>query len=415
MIPDQPPSTDPGFNVAGGDPNALSAAAAIHSDAADMLAMHAAVVSGAASSLDSSWQGQAAGSYQQLSQIVHSRFNLAADGARTAAAGLRQWSEELDRCQRAGKAAMQECEHWLKQQQHWFFQLQDAQRALTTAQAQLSAVSAPNPLTGAAPAAPAPGSNPMANPFSPISAVAIASARNAVTSAEHDVIVAKGKLKEATEQVLIWQRKGHQAWDDATTAAEQATGLLDGIRVTPPPLAGFSRTEPTVSRPLPWYDEALNIAGDVVGGVAAVAGVATALTFWIPGVGEVSAATAGAAGATEAGIDWAKVAVDDPGASVSGAVVDTVLAAPGLSDVRDVGDAPSGLASLGSKGLGGSLADNPVAVSRAVSGTVSGAAGAYGAGATIKGAQDAAGAGSVDVHGDPAKAGAVLAGTGEGR
>jgi hypothetical protein len=414
MIP-QAPSGDVGFDVAGGDPDGISAAAAIHSDAADMLEMHATVVAGAASSLDSAWQGQAAGSYQQLSQVVHSRFNLAASGARTAAAGLQQWADELARCQHAGKAAMQECEHWLKQQQHWYFQLQDAQQRLTNAQAQLTAVSAPNPFTGAAPATPSLAANPLSSPLGSLSSAAIANAKTAVADAEHDVAVAKAKLKEATEQVLEWQAKGRRAWDDAMTAAETATGMLNGIRVTPPPLAGFGRGEPTIKPSEPWYDHVLDIAGDVAGGVAAVAGVTTALTFWIPGVGEVAAATAGAAGVTEAGVDWFKVAVHDPGASVSGSVVDTVLAVPGAAEIKCIGDAPEGLASLkGPEGLTGALKEHPVGVKKVVSGTLDGVAGSYSAGATAKGTAETLHSGSVEVPGEPANASPVLAGAAGG-
>jgi hypothetical protein len=383
------PAGGAGFDVAAGDPDQLSAAAAIHSDAADMLEMHAAVVSGAASSLDSAWQGQAAGSYQQLSQVVHSRFNVAASGARNAAAGLRQWAAELERCQHAGKAAMQECEHWLKQQQHWFFQLQDAEQQLTNAQAQLTAVSAPNPLTSTFPAAPAPGAGPLSNPLAPgsLAAGAIASAKSAVAQAEHDVAVAKAKLKEATEQVLEWQAKGHRAWDDAMAAAETATGMLNGIRVTPPPVAGFARGEPSISPSEPWYDHVLDIAGNVAGGVAAVAGVTTALTFWIPGVGEVAAGTAGIAGLVQAGTDWGKVLAGDPNASVGESAVDTVLAVPGAAEIKGLGEAPEGLASLkGPEGLTGALRESPVGVRKVVSGTLDGAAGSYSAGATAKSA-----------------------------
>ena len=417
MIP-AGPSMDPGFQIPGGDPGQISAAAAIHSDAADMLQMHAAVVAGAATSLESGWQGQAASSYQQLSQVVHSRFNLAADGARTVAAGLRQWADELERCQRAGRAAMHECEYWLKEQQHWFFQLKDAERALAAARAQLATVSAPNPLTGASPAAPpapplAPSyGGPFANPFPALAAAAIADARNAVTSAEHDVTVAQGKLRQATEQVLEWQAKGRQAWQDAEAAAAQATGTLGSIQVTPPPLAGFSRSEPTFTKPEPWYDQALNVADDIAGGVAAVAGVATALTFWVPGVGEVSAATAAAAGFTQAGLDWAKVAVDDPGASTETAIVDSALAvAPKVVDAtvlkgpQDGAEATQGL-SAGER----AVRDNQEATRKALGGVMDGLEGTYGTGTTVKGTEGDLNPDPVAVGGSPSRAEPVLAG-----
>ncbi|HTU96132.1 MAG TPA: hypothetical protein VMF14_09860 [Solirubrobacteraceae bacterium] len=416
MIPEAP-SGDVGFDVAGGDPDGISAAAAIHSDAADMLQMHAAVVAGAASSLDSAWQGQAAGSYQQLSQVVHSRFDLASDGARTAAAGLQQWADELSRCQHAGKVAMRECEDWLKQQQHWYYQLQDAERELTNAQSQLAAVTAPNPFTGTPPSAPSSSAGPFGNPLSPgsLSAGAIASAKSAVADAQHDVAVAKAKLKEATEQVLEWQAKGRRAWDEAMDAAETATGMLNGIRVTPPPVAGFSRGEPTIRPSEPWYDHVLDIAGDVAGGVAAVAGVTTALTFWVPGVGEVAAATAGAAGGAQASIDWIKVLAHDPNASVGDSAIDTVLAVPGVAEIKGIGDAPEGLASLkGPEGLTGALKDHPVGLSKAVSGTLDGSVGSYGAGTTAKSTAQTLGSDPVEVHGAPAKASPVLAGAGGG-
>ena len=52
-------------------------------------------------------------------------------------------------------------------------------------------------------------------------------------------------------------------WDDAMEAAETATGMMNGIRVTPPPVAGFSRGEPTIKPSEPWYDHVLDIAGNV--------------------------------------------------------------------------------------------------------------------------------------------------------
>jgi uncharacterized protein YukE len=426
MIPGAP-SMDPGFAVAGGDPGAISTAAAIHGDAADMLEMHAAVVAGAASSLDSAWQGQAASSYQQLSGVVHRRFNLAADGARTVAAGLREWSAELERCQRAGRTAMHECEYWLKQQQHWFFQLKDAEQALVTAQAQLSTVSAPNPFTGATPGAgpapplaPAPGaSDPLGSPFSSLAAVAITNAHNAVTAAQHDVTVAQGKLREATREVLEWQGKGRQAWEDAMTAAERATGTLGSIQVTPPPLAGLPRSEPTFSKPEPWYDQALNIADDVAGGVAAVAGVATALTFWMPGVGEVSAVTAEAAGGAQVGLDWLKVVVDDPEASVTGSIVDTaLLGASGVADVAASGEkavtGAEGAATTAAARSAAAAAKNREMTGKALGGVLNGLEGTYGAGTTVQGTEASLNPAPVAVPGSPAEAGRVLAGAGAG-
>ncbi|MGB9183311.1 MAG: hypothetical protein WCB67_04535 [Solirubrobacteraceae bacterium] len=126
--------TDPGVQVATGDPSRLQAAAGWHNDLADGFDAHAATIASSAASISGVWDGEAANSYQRLSAIVAAHFRAGADRARTAAATLRRFADTLERCQREGTQARHQAEHWLQEVTTDTTKLQNAQTTVTNAQ-----------------------------------------------------------------------------------------------------------------------------------------------------------------------------------------------------------------------------------------------------------------------------------------
>jgi hypothetical protein len=222
---------DPGVQVATGDPGAIQNAADWHSNLADQFDQHAGTVSGAASSVASSWQGEAAASYQDLSTIVANHFHSAAATSRTAAASLRRYATELERCQREGQRALQEAEHWLTEQTTWQGKLDDANKAVHTAQGQVH--DAQTALTTAT------AMGPKGAAAAGAAATRLHTAQDALTKAQDDQRKAQNHLDEATHQLAHWRRRGLQIWHEAQDAAIRATGELEPLSVPAPPLAGI--------------------------------------------------------------------------------------------------------------------------------------------------------------------------------
>jgi hypothetical protein len=223
---------DPGFSVADGDPGEISQAAAWHQELADAFELHQATISGAASSVLATWNGEAARSYGQLSTVLAAHFGNAAEQSRGAAAVLQRYAAELQRTQHEGAIALVETEHWLIEQNRWQTKLDAANRAITAAQVEITAAQTmlSNPL--------------MTGPFSPVTQSAaqtqLSVAQAALRQAQEDQRIAQRGLSHAEQEALLWQARGRRAWDDAMTAAQQATGSVDAIQITPPPLAGWA-------------------------------------------------------------------------------------------------------------------------------------------------------------------------------
>lgn len=227
---------DPGVQVAPGDPHAISGAAAWHSELADSLELQHGVVTGTASSVISTWNGEAAGSYQQLASVVGSHFLLAAGSARTAAEALFRYAAELERCQQEGTQALHQAEHWLGEQVRWQTKLTAAQTAITTAQGQIFAAQQSMYTVL--------GPNPLAPPtVNPAAAAELHAAEAALRRAQADQRTAQRELQHCEHEVLRWQARGRQIWGEAVQAGEQATGYTADINVAPPPLAGWIRPD----------------------------------------------------------------------------------------------------------------------------------------------------------------------------
>ena len=223
------PPSDPGVTVATGDPGRIVAASTWHSDLADGLDIHAGTISGAAGSLAGAWDGAAANSYQQLSSLVAGHFRTAAGVARGAAATLRRYARELERCQHAGTLARHDAEHWLGEVQRDTITLSHAQDAVRRAQDAVNHARTAMTLAAGAPAA----------------GGAVGAAGRALTAADGELTRAQGAerdarraLEHAQHELTRAQDRGRRAWHEAQQAAEQATGSLAPLTVAPPPLAG---------------------------------------------------------------------------------------------------------------------------------------------------------------------------------
>jgi hypothetical protein len=222
-------STGPNFEVATGDPAQISMAAAVHQDVADALELHEATVRGTAGELFGEWDGEAANSYQTLSEDMSIAYLEAAGVARMSASALSKFSTTLEQCQKAGAQALRETEYWLEQQVLWEGKLASAKTAITQAQA---AITSAQGQTGGR--------------FGFMGAMDEANARQALANAQTDAQTATRKLATAKEQVILWEARGRFAWDEAIAAAQHASGIIGSLDITPPPLAGWN-----VNTPLP--------------------------------------------------------------------------------------------------------------------------------------------------------------------
>jgi hypothetical protein len=235
-----------GIQIAQGDPGALLGSSSQLAHLGEQLQMHSYTVTGTAGSLATSWSGEAAGSYQQLSSIVSGHFRAAAQTSRTAAAALKRYSSELDRCQREGMAAVAQAEACLKEIKTETTRLHDAQKAQTDAQGDLSSARAEGTTARAA--------GPLGAPLAAVADAQASAAQGALTAAQSDIQRASRALAHAQEELKMWQARGLRAWEDAQNAADQATGSLQALTVVPPPLAGVAalpRLSPTSPVPLP--------------------------------------------------------------------------------------------------------------------------------------------------------------------
>jgi hypothetical protein len=221
-------SSDTGVQVATGDPGQLFQAAQWHLDLADGLSAHGHTIATAATSVSSSWTGEAAASYQALSGIVAAHFWNTAGISRTAAASLHRYGSELARLQLEGVQALRQAEHWLGEVNTWTARVQTANDAVTRAQ-------------GAVQTAETTLSHATAGPHGtavPAAAAQVRTAQDDLTRAQSEQRKAQHELDDAQHQLSHWQKRGAELWHEAQAAAIRATGELQPLTVAAPPLAG---------------------------------------------------------------------------------------------------------------------------------------------------------------------------------
>lgn len=221
---------DAGFEVAPGDPDQIGQAAAAHAQLANVLEYQYGEINGAAGSVIGAWNGAAAQSYQSLSSYTAGHYMRAGETANQVAQGLRLYAQILRQCQDDGKLAMRQTEHWIEEEAMWAKKLVEAEQAITAAQ---------NTITDNSGALYDPHG---AGAFSPtIDATAHAAvivAQGQLQQAQGDARKAAFQVEYCKQEVLRFQQRGRQAWEEAVGAAESATGVVD-IHITPPPLVGY--------------------------------------------------------------------------------------------------------------------------------------------------------------------------------
>ncbi|HWF74446.1 MAG TPA: hypothetical protein VG186_13945 [Solirubrobacteraceae bacterium] len=221
-----------GIQVAPGDPGSLLASSSELARLGQMLEDHSSTVLETAGSLAPSWLGQASGAYQQLSSIVSAHFRAAAGTSRTAAASLRRYSAELDRCQREGMQAVTHAEACLKEIHDQTARLAAAQAAAGAAQGALNTARAQATTAGAA--------GPLGVPLAAAADAQASIEQGRLTSAETEIQAARRALTHAHEDLTMWQGRGRRAWEEAQSAADQASGSLEALTIAAPPLAGVA-------------------------------------------------------------------------------------------------------------------------------------------------------------------------------
>jgi hypothetical protein len=217
--------SDPGVQVAPGDPGGISSAAVQHETMADGLDSHASRIEAGVVSLAPVWEGQAAGAYRELSSLSASAFRAASGASRSAAATLRAYGRELERCQQEGKQALQQAEYYLGQAQDWQRKLTAAETAVRTAQGDLTR--ARGEISCSAPGPAGAGARSLAQ-------AALTVAEHALTKAQSDERTAHKELEHALGLLRHWQQVGHQAFQDADRAAERGADGLDAACLAMP-------------------------------------------------------------------------------------------------------------------------------------------------------------------------------------
>jgi hypothetical protein len=327
VIPDEQSG---GVTVAGGDPGQIQAIADWHQELADALELHYATITNAAQGLSSTWNGEAASSYYQLSRYVATHFLLTSQNASDMSNILNRYAAELENWQREGRTALHESEYWLKQQNTWETKLDqattavgDAQGAVSTAQRNLATAqtSGSNPLMG----------SPLLLAHDVAGAqTALTNAQTALTQAQTEERQALKELQHCAQEAMRWQQRGRQIWLQATHAGEAICGQVGRLPIAPPPLAGWARPDQyTRAMNAPHggvLDTVLNVIQDGAGIIGGIGAICAATMFWNP-VGDGCGVVSEGSGGVSAADGWLAHAVGD--GSTGSAVLDTGLAFTG--------------------------------------------------------------------------------------
>jgi hypothetical protein len=370
-----------GVDVAGGDPGQIAAAAAWHQELANALELHYGTIHNATAGVLSTWNGEAASAYGQLSQYVENHFVWTAQNAQTMGNILQKYSDELAAWQNQGRNAMHQAEYWLQQQNTWQTKLDQANTAVTNAESWVS--SAQQDLANAQNAS----SNPLfSGPLMPAHNVGAAAnelqqAQAALTQALKDQAQAVKQLRHAGDEVMHWQQKGRQLWLEATNAGMELCGKVGRLPIAPPPLAGWARSDQYTQAMAPHQGSGgivgtiLGVVQDAADVVAAAGGVCAATMFWNP-VGEVCGGASTIASGVSTADGWLQAATGD--GSVEGALLDTagLGASKYATALGKTGDALLEAASKSGDLTRGDLGW----LSKAVGGQVNGASGLASAG-----------------------------------
>ena len=283
------------FVVAPGDPSALRGAAVWHEQVSEQMGAHADTIGNVAAQATSRWSGDAAASYAELSTRMHAAFKAGEYRAGDTAQMLHSISGQLAHYQDEGKHALKQATHWVE------VTTKDIKAAL---KCQTDYENAKTELANARAHMTFAGRQTGYDSVDPTELggmqTQVAAAETKVQNTRHALEQAAFLVHEDNQTIDYWNRVGAQAWEDARQAVQQLISIPVGP-ITPPPMPG---TPVLVPPPASTLQQTLGWVQDVLTDLATVAGVATAFTFWIPGVGEVTGTVAAGAGAVSAATGW---------------------------------------------------------------------------------------------------------------
>ena len=227
-----------GFATASGEPGSILAASGRLAVVGEGFEGHGLTVQATAGALVGVWRGQAASAYQEVSGVVSARFRAAAGTSRAAAAALRGYAGELERCQREGMTATREAERCLGEIRTQSERSRAAQSAEDVAEGALSAARARGSAARAA--------GPLGVALAAVADAEALVAQAALSGAQADRQAAARAVRGARDELAVWQARGRRAWQDAQWAADQASGSLQALRIVPPTVAGVVAVSPLV-------------------------------------------------------------------------------------------------------------------------------------------------------------------------
>ncbi|HEY5316854.1 MAG TPA: hypothetical protein VIJ20_02665, partial [Solirubrobacteraceae bacterium] len=226
--------------IATGDPGPIEDAGARCARMADGFDVHAGTIQCTAASLYGAWNGVAAYQYQDLSNLITAHFRAAATTSRAAAAALKSYGAKLRQCREEGLVALSQAEQCLVEIAAQTNRLNAAEEAVRTAESNLSSARSSGRLARG-----------LGNAVAAQDADAAASYwQGQLDSARAEAQAAKGALDSLRAQLKQYRARGHAAWRDAQTAADQATGSLAALTITAPPIPGMANL-PVGGRPVP--------------------------------------------------------------------------------------------------------------------------------------------------------------------
>jgi hypothetical protein len=232
------PITDPGVDVATGDPDKIDEAGGFHHAVAEKLEAHSALIRSTASFLLNGWNGQASKEFHIFSSDLSSHYEVTASEARAVGSALKKFASELGRSQGEGRTALKNAIHWMNEVNHWQNKLSDISKQQDVAEtnihtAMLDVVAARSALSSAQDPKEIPGLTDRLNTANGT----LASARQHMADLQNDQAQASKQWYNASEYFTTWQKKGGQALQDAELAAGVAGYALGIVTVNSPPVA----------------------------------------------------------------------------------------------------------------------------------------------------------------------------------
>ena len=232
------PITDPGVDVATGDPDKIDEAGGFHHAVAEKLEAHSALIRSTASFLLNGWNGQASREFDMFSSDLSGHYEVTASEARAVGSALKKFASELGKSQGEGRTALKNAIHWMNEVNHWQNKLSDISEQQDAAEtdihnAMVNVIAARSALSSAQDPKEIPG---LADRLNTANGT-LGSARAHMADLQNEQAQASKQWYNASEYFTTWQKKGGQALQDAELAAGVAGYALGVVAVNSPPVA----------------------------------------------------------------------------------------------------------------------------------------------------------------------------------